>query len=256
MIAIAYAAPFAVFRDFTAGFFRESFRFVPQSVLYGLVLNLMGIEARGPLGPTTTLTLENLPVFEVASAVRSAQEGRHSFAAATGGDGSLPDVGMLFQQLHVLPVGYSNKEWKPRTKGAKHHIAPGRRQVLLGVRGACLVRGDATFEKQLEQALISPPWELESATPRYGLPFLGDNNFMLEELRQIEPDTQAVEWVVAVGDERETGDDSQEAPSVPFRLTEWADRAGTRTTRSGFYRLQPGTLAAPPETAWVRVGPA
>jgi CRISPR-associated protein Cas5t len=261
VIAIAYAAPFGVFRDFTAGYFRASFRFAPPSVLYGLILNLVGMEMRKELGPTATLTKDDLPVFELASAARPRDPRRHSLGAKSGTH--LPGSGVLFQQLHALPVGSTNKHRIPLTKGNKHHISPGRREVLWGIRGVCLVRADSAFESKLQAALRETPWKLEDGGSRYGVPFLGDNSFMLEELQAIEPDHSEVEWLVQVQQREQSfdmgfGDEEDDfgESSTPFRLTLWADRAGMKTTRSAFFQTKPAPLNTPPSNAWVTVGPS
>ncbi len=251
MIAIRYAAPFGVFRDFSAGYFRGSFRFASYSALYGLVLNLMGIEMRE--------VSEGLPRFSMASAVVAAEAGRHSFCPGSSPTPELPGSAVLFQQLHTLPVGSTNRHRIPLTKGAKHHISPGRREVLVGIRGICLVRSDDDFEARLGQALESPPEVLESGQPRYGVPFLGDNSFMLEELVETPLDEREVDWLVENGSGGEDELFEELGPmalgSVPFRLSIWADRRGMLDTRSGFFRRQRGVLAEPPDSAWVEVGP-
>lgn len=249
MVGLRYAAPFGVFRDFTAGYFRASFPFAPPSALYGLILNLLGIEMRGPLGPDPTGVRAGLPRFELASAALGAEKRRHSFCSAST-EGALPGKGVLFQQLHALPVGATNKHRIPLTKGNKHHISPGRRQLLWGVRGLCVVRGEEALESRLREALSETVWELESGATRYGLPFLGDNSFMLEELAEADLGLQhEVEWLVS--SESEDDDDM----STPFRLTLWADRAGMKTTRTAFFKTQPGLSNRVPNGAWVRVGP-
>lgn len=265
MIAIRYAAPFGVFRDFSAGYFRSSFRFASYSALYGLVLNVMGIEMRGPLGADTTEVKDELPRFAIASAVAQGETSRHSFCSSTDDGPQLPESAVLFQQLHALPVGSTNKHRIPLTKGAKHHISPGRREVLMGIRGLCVVKGGEDFEDRLHQALTDPPRALEGGQPRYGVPFLGDNSFMLEELEETRLDERPVEWLVENEESVETDTDfftslfeaqgSEALKSVPFRLTIWADRQGMLQTRSGFFRCQSGVLSAPPDNAWVEVGP-
>lgn len=260
MIALAYAAPFGVFRDFTAGYFRASFPFAPPSVLYGLILNLVGVEMRKELGPTVTLTKEELPLFELASAARARDPIRHSLG--TKSESKLPGSGVLFQQLHALPVGATNKHRISFTKGNKHHISPGRRELLWGIRGVCLVRGEEAFESRLKAALGQTPWQLEDGSARYGVPFLGDNSFMLEELREIELDSSEVDWLVRVEEQEanydmglEEDEDEFVESSTPFRLTLWADRAGMKATRTAFFQTRSGPLDSPPEQAWVRVGP-
>lgn len=209
---------------------------------------------RGPLGPEPTGVRDRLPRFEIASAAVGPAASRHSFDIPTEADGLLPGKGVLFQQLHALPVGSTNKHRIPLTKGNKHHISPGRRQLLYGIRGVCVVRGDAAFEAQLTAAFQETPWTLEDGGPRYGIPFLGDNSFMLEELElaELKPDHMA-EWLVRLDPdgEWEEGLDAR----APFRLTLWADRAGMKSTRSAFFQTQPGFLSTIPDSAWVTVGP-
>lgn len=256
MVALRYAAPFGVFRDFTAGFFRASFPFAPPSALYGLVLNLLGVEMRGPLGPDPTGVRDDLPYFEVASAAVGADPSRHSFGAVGDGLRLMPGKGVLFQQLHALPVGSTNKHRIPLTKGNKHHISPGRRQLLCGVRGVCVVKGESEFESRLRAALKETPWNLESGAPRYGLPFLGDNSFMLEELESVDLNSDLeVEWIVRTDPESDDDFDGDLQARAPFRLTLWTDRAGMKTTRSAFFVASSGRLSTIPAQAWVRVGP-
>lgn len=262
MIFLAYAAPFGVFRDFTAGYFRSSFPVAPPSSLYGLILNLAGIEMRGELGPGPTETRPGLPKFRVANALPEAKVTCHSYAELAG-NGRRPGRAMLFQQLHTIPVGSSSKERKPLTKGNKHHIAPARREVLTQLRGVCAIDTDTDFEKRLERQLELPESHLLDGSPRYGLPFLGDNNFFLEELSIVSPSTLPVDWVVRVQEEdvEELGDGLDAlwnpAPedSFPFRLTIWADRTGMKNTRDAMFATRSGTLDSIPDDAWVEVGP-
>lgn len=255
MVALRYAAPFGVFRDFTAGFFRVSFPFAPPSALYGLILNLMGVEMRGPLGPDPTGVKDGLPRFEIASAAVGPHPSRHSFNVVADGEGLLPGKGVLFQQLHALPVGSTNKHRIPLTKGNKHHISPGRRQLLCGVRGVCVVRAAPELEARLAEALQETPWTLEGGAARYGLPFLGDNSFMLEELESTELTDLPAEWLVRLDPEADDDFEGDLEARAPFRLTLWADRAGMKTTRSAFFEVRPGSLAHIPPAAWVSVGP-
>lgn len=262
MIFVAYAAPFAVFREFTAGYFRSSFPFAPPSALYGLLLHIAGIEMRSELGPKTTETRADLPHFRIASAARASHRNRHSFQAETG-TVRLPGKGMLFQQLHVIPVGTSSKERKPLTKGNKHHIAPARREILHSYRGVCVVDADAELEARLVGQLERPEAQLSDGQPRYGVPFLGDNNFFLEELAIAQPSEENVDWLVVSSDEQENEDDLLDGlldwgpqESFPFRLTVWTDRVGMKDTREEMFRVRCGPLHTPPDRAWVTVGPA
>ena len=115
-----------------------------------------------------------------------------------------------------------------------------------------MVKAEPEFEERLRVGLSGEPLEQE----RYGVPFLGDNSFMLEELEIIEPGQSApVSWIV-----RDREDDfdflgSTGAGLTPFRLTIWADREGMSQTRSEFFVTEDGEWNSPPESAWVKVGP-
>ncbi len=261
MILVAYSAPFAVFRDFSAGYFRPSFPFAPPSAVYGLLLNLAGIEMRGELGPGTTETRAGLPRFRVASAASSAAHSKHSFAVSAD-QRRMPGRAVLFQQLHTIPVGSSSKERKPLTKGNKHHIAPARRELLTTFRGICAVDATAEFEERLVAQIADPDPLQENGQQRYGVPFLGDNNFFLEELAIAQPDETPVDWLVVSSEPEEEDDllggNSSGSPedTFPFRLTLWADRTGMKGTRDAMFATRPGTLDLIPEEAWVEVGPA
>ena len=254
MIVLAYAAPFAVFRDFSAGFLRPSFPFAPPSAVYGLLLNVAGVEMRGELGPGTTETQPNLPRVRLASAAVSARRADHSFGPLV--ERRMPRRGVLFQQLHTIPVGASSKERIPLTKGNKHHIAPARRELLCSFRGICAVEAAPDLEARIVAQLEDPDSALQSGEPRYGLPFLGDNNFFLEELALVHPSEENVDWLVvseAAGEEED--EDGAPEDSFPFRLTIWADRTGMKNTRGAMFVVRSGRLDRPPAEAWVEVGP-
>lgn len=210
---------------------------------------------RGPLGPEPTGVRGGLPNFEVASAAVAPDRSRHSFNVVADSQGLLPGKGVLFQQLHALPVGSTNKHRIPLAKGNKHHISPGRRQLLCGVRGVCVVRAAPELEARLAKALQETPWTLEGGTARYGLPFLGDNSFMLEELEPIDLTDLQAEWLVRIDPEADNDFEDELDARAPFRLTLWADRAGMKTTRSAFFEVRQGSLANIPPAAWVSVGP-
>ena len=240
MILVAYAAPFAAFREFTAGFNRPSLPYPPPSAIYGLLLNIAGIESRGeaPKGPT--LTREELPRLRLASALRRPDPGLHSFAEQLG-NRRRPQPGKLFQHQHTVPVGETSKERKPLTKGNKHHISLASRGILNGLRGVCVVEAETALEERIARQLLSPSAQLDNGKTRYGLPFLGDNNLFLEQLEHlINPEEEEVDWLVH--DPHGT------------HLTISIDREGMARTRSSPFSLLAASLASPPPLAWVELG--
>lgn len=154
-------APFAAFRGFQAGVYRAGSPVMPPSTAYGLVLNLAGIEMRGPMNNVTTEIREGLPKLRIAVGVISP-----------------PELSTVYQQLHSYPVGASGKELSARTHGAKFWITPVRREILAGYDGMIGVQTeDGDLLTQVKRGLRG---ELDS--PRYGLPFAGDNNLLIDRI--------------------------------------------------------------------------
>lgn len=224
-LCLEIQAPFATFRHFAAGSFRPSAPFLTPSGAYGLLLNLAGIEMRKDDGKSAmTLIASDLPPVELALAARQ-----------------FPESQSIYQQLHNYPVGSSGKERKPLAKGSKYNIVPARRALLSNIDGYIAVRGDARLADRIRRGLAG---EFDS---RYGLPFLGDNNFLLDKIAPV--DTTAPAHWYCVADETLSLADGQE----PARLTITIDRADMSRTRSKLFAPTAQPVEAIPDTAWVTV---
>ena len=215
-------APFAAFRGFQAGVFRASAPVMPPSTAYGLVLNLAGIEMRDTFQYMTTLIRRDLPKIQIAI-----------------GLSSLPERSSIYQQLHSYPVGASGKELKEKTHGAKYWITPVRREFLTDYDGIIgLQSEDEILFEQIKRGLRG---ELE--INRYGLPFLGDNNFLIDRLEIISEPCPKTIWYA-----RMLPDDAPRKGSC--RLTVGIDRADNSRTTSFLYAPWAVGQSLPPETAW------
>jgi len=222
-------APFAAFRHLTAGSYRPTAPFPTPSAVYGLLLNVAGIESRFDDGKSpVTLTRTGLPALELAL-----------------GAVSMPEVHSLYQQLHNYPVGTTGRERAPDCKGNKYNIQPIRRELLSGVDLRLDVRGDSPTIERIRCVLRGEP--PVPGHVRYGLPFLGDNNLLLDVLREEEDPGTPARWLVPA---------SQDLPhgTLRMRLTISIDRADMTRTRSGIFTIDPDHTATPPDAAWVRVG--
>lgn len=223
-IVLRVRAPFAAFRPFQAGSYRATTPVMPPSVAYGLLLNLAGIDARDPASfadGEPTRFRSGLPEIEVAVGTLVASE-----------------TSVVLQQLHKYPVGDFGEELAPRTHGAKYGIAPVKREVLVGYDGAIAARGlDETFVTRLRDAVRGAPHR-----PRYGLPFLGDNNFLLD---RVEETTSPVGWYVPCSS---TGTSARGS----CRLTVSIDRTDSSRTRTLLFAPS-APSPAPPSAAFVRV---
>jgi len=234
MLTLFVQAPFAAFRAFTAGWYRPTAAFLTPSAAYGLALNVAGIETRRDDGVSVmTLTKFDLPSMRIALG-----------ADPESPRGPFPSVQTLYQQLHNYPVGASGKERKDDAKGNKYNITPVRREFLSDLRAYVSLAADAYLEDRIRDGLSRTP-----PGPRYGLPFLGDNAFLLDRLEVRDGPVKA-HWY-----RRLSADD--EAGIVPqtTRLTIWIDRQDMSMTRSALYAPLLEATEAIPESAWTDIQP-
>jgi len=217
-------APFASFRPFQSGSYRSTTPVPSPSTVYGILLNLAGIEQRTNLDQPVTLIRDDLPKMEIAIAQVSP-----------------PKTALLSQQLHNYPVGNSGKELAQKTYGAKYWIAPVRREVLVNLDLVIGIRAESDLYQQIQQGLYG---ELEES--RYGLPFAGDNNFLFDEIEEIEQPSMA-RWYCPLRE------DTSPTPGT-CRLTTWIDRADNTKTQIGVF-IPSDFLSYPPDSAWIPVPP-
>ena len=214
-------APFAAFRRFQAGSYRPSWPVMPPSTAYGLILNLAGIEMRGPLNTVTTGIRDGLPRLRIALGLISD-----------------PGRSTLYQQLHGYPVGDSGGRLKERTHGAKFFITPVRRELLVVYDGMI---GFQSIESDLP-ARVRQTLAGGFGGERYGLPFAGDNNFMIDRLDLLDEPLPAL-WY-------ERLDSGDRLRSGAIRLPVGIDRADNSRTTSEVYVPGQSVEAHPPESAW------
>jgi CRISPR-associated protein Cas5t len=185
MMRLYLEAPFAACRTFTAGWYRPTATFLTPSAAYGLVLNVAGVESRlreeevGHDGKTpASLMRPDLPFIRLALGVPAVADGGVPY----------PLVQTVYQQLHNYPVGASGQERAESARGSKYNITPVRREFLSGLRAVVCLDGNAELEHRVREGLRG-----ERNGGRYGLPFLGDNQFLLDRLQEI-PGPRPVYW--------------------------------------------------------------
>ena len=226
MICLYVQAPFAVFRTFTAGSFRPTAGFITPSAAYGLLLNIAGIESRLDDGKSPmTLTKKDLPSAKIA------------LGALT-----FPQVHSLYQQAHNYPVGNTSAEYASATKGSKYNITPVRREFLSDIRAYICLKDNPDLAERVRSGLSGGHNSF-----RYGLPFLGDNNFLIDILRE-EADRQPAHWY-----EKTTENDAQGPRPRTTRLTTKIDRQNMANTTSALFFPCPEPQIDIPENAWVSV---
>jgi CRISPR-associated protein Cas5t len=241
MLCLYLEAPFAACRTFTAGWYRPTATFLTPTAAYGLVLNVAAIESRlyehekGHDGRTpASLTRPSLPAVRLALA-----------ALPSGAAAGLPRVQSLYQQLHNYPVGKdagTPVEW---AHGTKNNITPVRREYLTGLRALVCVDGNHDLEERVRRGLRG-----EFNSSRYGLPFLGDNQFLVDRLEEWAwPLSRPAYWYERV--EEQSG-----GPRLSTaRLTTWVDRAEMSRTRSALYAPVEVPSADVPAVAWTDIPP-
>lgn len=215
-------APFAAFRWFQAGVYRATHPVIPPSSAYGLLLNLAAIDMREVVDGPTTLIRADVPCLCLAIGVLTPAE-RCS----------------LYQQLHTYPVGTSGAKLKQRTHGAKYWITPVRREVLVGLD--CVIGVQSDDVSLLEKVRRGVRGNLD--VPRYGLPFVGDNNFLIDRIDEVTAPPETVVWYA-----RMQPDDPPRKGSC--RLPVGIDRADNSKTTSFLYAPVDYSASEPPELAW------
>lgn len=237
MLTLYIQAPFAVFRYFTAGWYRPTASFLTPSAAYGLILNLAGIESRRDDGDSVmTVTAYDLPTVEIAIG-----------ADPENPDGVYPPIQSIFQQLHNYLEANQKKEVLERVKGNKYNITPVRREFLSNLRAYILLKSSPELENRVRQGLQGT---LDA--PRYGLPFLGDNSFLVDKIEIIDDAPVNAHWYTAIVDD----EDSMIRPHTA-RLTSWIDRQEMSKTRTGLFAPDLNACSSDdvPAAAWVSIEP-
>src|SRR5690606_37621876 len=146
------------------------------SAAWGLVLNVAGIETRAELDTPVTLRKTDVPRLGIAV-----------------GDLREAQVNSVYQQLHGYPVGNSGVELAKRAHGSKFWIVPVRREILTDVDFQIGIRtDDEALVRRIKQGLAGD-------LARYRLPFLGDNNFLIDRLDCL-PEPLPARWLCRVDD--------------------------------------------------------
>lgn len=242
MLWLSVHSPFAAFRSFTVGSFRQTAPFITPSAAYGLVLNLAGIEMRqDDAASPMSLIGRELPKLEIA-------------LGALGGT----EQQCLFQQAHSYRVGESGKVDNPenpgekitigeegfrRGKGNKYSITPIRRAFLSDLRACIGLRGNDHLEEKVREGLAG------RGLARYGLPFLGDNNFLPDRIDPLSATLPARWWIPVL--ESESSDDGPQADIARLSIT--IDRQDISCSKSQLFRLMAQVTDEVPEAAWVKV---
>ncbi len=241
MLCLYLQAPFAACRSFTAGWYRPTATFITPSAAYGLILNVAGLETR---------LLETDPAHSRSTPATLMRLGLPKVRLALGipkTDAELPEyprVQTIYQQLHNYPVGKDAGIPEEQAKGNKNNITPVRRELLSGLQAIVCLDGNPELEDRVRHGLDGA-WNVQ----RYGLPFLGDNQFLLDRLEERSWPQEAV-WYARV-----PADPGARPRPRTTRLTVWIDRADMSKTISYLYAPTEEATIEPPEDAWTTINP-
>jgi CRISPR-associated protein Cas5t len=128
----------------------------------------------------------------------------------------------------------------PRTKGSKYNVIPVRREFLSNLKGYIMIDANRQLEEQVRKGWVG------EISRRFGLPFVGDDNFLLDRLEEVQTPEAAL-WFTRV-EESDKG-----LAEGQFRSTILIDREDSSKSRS--ILVVPGRQKTPqpPEKAWVLV---
>jgi CRISPR-associated protein Cas5t len=210
----------------TAGSFRPTADFVTFSAAYGLLLNFACVEMRK--------YSDDLPMTKIKT-------GLPKIKMAIGAV-EYPQIQSIYQQLHNYPVGDTGKERADETKGNKYNITPVRRTFLSDIDACIAVDCDADFEGKLRRGIKG------ETDRKYGLPFLGDNNFLIDRF-DIKEKAEDAYWYSRI-----TKDDGEGIKDRITRLTVTIDREDMSKTKSDLFAPLAEKSTEIPLDAWVEVG--
>lgn len=217
-------AKFGAFRTFTSGSFRSTAGFITHSAAYGLLMNFAGIDIRYDDGKSTmTMIKKNLPTLKIAL-----------------GALNLPLRHSTLQQAHNYPIGKSGEEHAPNTKGSKYNIIPVKRELLSDIQAYICIDGNRELESKILEGVEG------KGARTYGLPFLGDNNNLIDRF-EIAARREPAWWFEIV-------DEAQECIREHItRLTTKIDREDLSQTRSFLFAPTGTKQANPSLKSWVEM---
>ena len=216
-------APFASFPNLRTGTYRDTMPIMPPSDAYGLILNLAGIEMRGSLRKSITPIRSDLPALKLAF-------GRVADSSS--------EVSVILQNLHTYPVGKAGKERKVKAHGNKYWIEPTYREIIVNLDMMLGIKADSKLIDRVCKGL-----EGESDRSFYGLPFAGDNNFLLDRIDCLDKPLPTY-WFVP-------SDSNIELEPGAVSLTVEINRQNPSQTKSLLFSVAKNAVEYSSDSAWL-----
>ncbi len=216
-------APFASFSSLRTGTYRDTMPVMPPSAAYGLILNLAGIEMRGSLKNPVTPIRSDLPTLKLA------------FGRVAG---TTSEISVLLQNMHNYPVGATGKERKAKAHGTKYWIEPTYREIIVNLDMMLGVQAAPKLISRVLQGLNG-----EDDLPRYGFPFAGDNNLLLDLIDCLEKPLPT-HWFVLT-------ESNLELEPGAVSLTVELDRRNPSQTKSLLFSSTKNAMTFLPDSEWL-----
>lgn len=207
---IAYlklAAPFAAFRPLMTGKFRLTYEYPSPSAIRGLVLNLASYKLESKYDP-----------FQFAIGIKKSGEKNSTVT-----------------QIHRCPTDMSPKGRNLYNR--KPSISLAQREFLADVEYYVALKITDSFLKRIEMTL-------NGTLERTGVPFLGDNNFFLEEI-SLENEIPELKWLVKFNGQL------QEENSLPTSYDLKVDWNDYSLSERILLSVTKGKLNYVPDEAWL-----
>lgn len=237
MLILKVIAPFAACRPMSAGWYRPSAPMLTPSAAYGLLLNIAAVEVRlTEEDPShddkvpSSITRSDVPIVRLAIGVPDNTE--------------FPDVQTVYQQLHNYPVGKDAGIPQALSKSTKNNITPVRREFLSDLTAVVAIDGNPELEQRICCGMRG-----DFNSQRYGLPFVGDNQFLIDRL-EILDDIPIARWYLPIDDDSDTGPHPRTA-----RLTTWICRTDMSQTKSALFAPMDDSTQQIPAEAFICIPP-
>ena len=135
-----------------------------------------------------------------------------------------PAFSLSISSSTTIRSGYRARNGSKAPRGTNTTSRPCVREFLADLRAYISLDADPYVEDRITAGLSR-----ERAEPRYGLPFVGDNAFLLDRLEICDGPVKA-HWYRRLRPDDETG-----IVAHTTRLTIWIDRQDMSMTRSALY---------------------
>jgi CRISPR-associated protein Cas5t len=156
-------APFAAFRKFQKTIYHSSEHIITPTSAYGLILNILGIDNRFNIElPKLTITIGEIQIPLVNSLYQ------HVYIKPSNGGNKDKATGINIRQEKI-------KTLKQMSYGHNNWCNPKTKEILTNIDYIIGIKTDDIILNKLN-------YNIKNSGERYGLPFLGDNNCLIDSI--------------------------------------------------------------------------